>query len=153
CTFIKTPDKSTTFQLSLDLLPVHPRTGDPSTWDQVAGFFPPNSTPQHAQVNINCNTETLNVTWTTNINTTGSAALPKSRASEPTEYKPLADVTDWVQFKSYVTGLEPRRYIFRGQRELLRLRTGFHRTGRANLARFLANDIQTLHRHLSQRTT
>jgi hypothetical protein len=154
CAFIKTPDKGSTFQLSLDLLPVNPCTGDPSTWDQVAALFPPNSTfPRRAQVNISYNSDTLNVTWTTDINTTGLAELPKSRASEPTEYKPLADVTDWLQFKSYVTGLGPRRYIFRGQTELLRLRTGFHRTGRADLARFLANDIQTLHRHLSQRTT
>jgi hypothetical protein len=28
--FIKTPDKSSTFQLSLDLLPVNPHTGNPS---------------------------------------------------------------------------------------------------------------------------
>jgi FRG domain len=34
----------------------------------------------------------------------------------------------------------------------LRLRTGFHRTGRADLIRFLTQDIPTLHRHLSQRT-
>jgi FRG domain len=55
------------------------------------------------------------------------------------------------EFKAFANGLEHRRYIFRGQRELLRLRTGFHRTGRADLSRFLANDIQTLHRHLSSR--
>jgi hypothetical protein len=154
CALIKTPDKSSTFQLSLDLRPVHPQTGDPSTWDQVAELFPSNSgRPQRAQVNINCNTDTLNVTWTTDIDTTGLAALPKSRASEPTEYKPLANIADWAQFKSYVIDLEPRRYIFRGQRELLRLRTGFHRTGRAYLHRFIQTDIRTLHRHLSQRTT
>jgi len=155
CAYITTPDKSTTFQLSVELLPVNPRTGDLSPWDQVAPLFPPNSRfPRRAQVNISYNSsDTLNLSWTTDINTTGSADLPKSRASKPTEYKPLADIANWSQFKSYVTSLEPRRYIFRGQRELLRLRTGFHRTGRADLARFLANDIQTLHRHLSQRTT
>ncbi|MGH9433405.1 MAG: FRG domain-containing protein, partial [Terriglobia bacterium] len=71
----------------------------------------------------------------------------------PTDYQPLPDVTNWEQFKIYVNGLEHRRYIFRGQSKLLRLRTGFHRTGRADLTRFLEEDIKTLHRHLSLRTS
>lgn len=29
--FIRTPDKSTTFKLSIDLLPINPRTGEPSS--------------------------------------------------------------------------------------------------------------------------
>jgi hypothetical protein len=153
--FIKTPDKSSsTFQLAIDLLPVDPRTGDPSSWDQLKKLFPQDVVfPRRAEVSISRNNNTLNVSWKTDIETTSSAELPKSRADEPTEYKPLSEITNWAQFKTYVTGLEPRRYIFRGQKELLRLRTGFHRTGRADLVRFLDKDIQTLHRHLSQRTT
>jgi hypothetical protein len=152
--FIKTPDKSSSFQLSVDLLPVDPRTGDPSSWDQVKALFPADVVfPRRAEVAISRNNDTLNVSWKTDIDTTGSAGLPKSRAGQPTEYEPLPAITTWAHFKTYVTDLEPRRYIFRGQRELLRLRTGFHRTGRADLTRFLGNDIQTLHRHLSQRTT
>jgi hypothetical protein len=95
----------------------------------------------------------VSVSWKTDIGTASSAELPKSRASEPTEYEPRPDITNWTKFKAFVTSLEPRRYIFRGQRELLRLRTGFHRTGRADLVRFLNNDIQELHRHLSKWTT
>src|SRR4029077_12878751 len=52
-----------------------------------------------------------------------------------------------------VCNLEHRRYIFRGQSKLLRLRITFHRTGRADLARFLEVDMKTLHRHLSLRTS
>ncbi len=152
--FIKTPDKTETFQLSLDLLPVDPRTGDPSSWEQLKALFPSDVTfPRRGEVSISRNNDTLNVSWKTDIGTASSAELPKSRAGEPTQYKPLPEITDWARFKTYVTDLEPRRYIFRGQKELLRLRTGFHRTGRADLTRFLGNDIQTLHRHLSQRTT
>jgi hypothetical protein len=87
------------------------------------------------------------------MGTSCAAQLPKTRAGEPTEYEPLPDVESWEQFKAYVNGLEHRRYIFRGQRDRLRLRTGFHSTGRADLTRFTNTDIQTLHRHLSQRTT
>jgi FRG domain len=152
--FIKTPDKSSTFQLSLDLLPVNPHTGDPSSWDQVKALFPQDVVfPCRAEVSITHKNNTLSVNWKTDIETQSSAELPKSRASEPTEYKPLPEIANWAQFKTYVTSLEPRRYILRGQKELLRLRTGFHRTGRADLVRFLEKDIQTLHRHLSQRTT
>ena len=131
-----------------------PRTLDPSTWDIVGPQFPPSTTfPRSAEVSLSLNNDKVSVSWKTDIGTTSSAELPKSRASEPTEYEPLVGITTWAKFKTFVTSLEPRRYIFRGQRKLLRLRTGFHRTGRADLVRFLNNDIQVLHRHLSQRTT
>ena len=66
--------------------------------------------------------------------------------------KPLS-VTSWAEFKEYVTSLEPNRYIFRGHEEnTWRLRTYFHRTGRADLRRFMRVDIPVLHRHLSGMT-
>jgi FRG domain/SnoaL-like polyketide cyclase len=151
---IRTPDKSAACDLRLDLFPINPRTGDPSTWDQVAPLFPSNVVfPRSAEARLSLDKDTLLVNWKTDIETASSATLPRSRAGEPTEYRPLTEITNWSEFKTYVTAMEPRRYIFRGQKELLRLRTGFHRTGRADLMRFLGNDIQTLHRHLSQRTT
>lgn len=156
-TFVKTTDKSNTFELCLDLLPVNPRTGNPvASWDQVAAFFPSGVTfPRRATVNISMDGDgqILRVRWRTDIDTFGSGELAMSRAGEPSEYEPRSDVLNWEQFKTHVNGLPHRRYIFRGQRERLRLRTGFHRTGRADLERFLAVDIQTLYRHLSQRTT
>jgi FRG domain len=152
--FIKTLDKAASRYLSLDLLPVNPRTGDVGSWDQIAPLFPPCVTfPRRAEVNLGWNGQTLKVDWKTDIGTFGVAELPKTRAGEPTEYQPMPDVTNWEQFKAYANALEHRRYIFRGQRYKLRLWTGFHRTGRADLTRFLNIDIQTLHRHLSQRTT
>ena len=42
--------------------------------------------------------------------------------------------------------------MFRGQNKPWRLRTAFHRNGRADLGRFLSEDIQVLHKHLSART-
>jgi hypothetical protein len=151
---IKTPDKSGVWLLPVELAPVDPQTGDPSTWDKMTPQFPSGTTfPRHAQVSLSHSNDKVSVSWITDIGTTSSAELPKSRASEPTEYQPLPDITTWTKFKSFVIGLEPRRYIFRGQRQLLKLRTGFHRTGRADLVRFLNYDIKELHRHLSQRTT
>jgi hypothetical protein len=126
CAFIKTPDKSSTFQLSLDLLPVDPRTGDPSSWDQLKTLFPQDVvSPRRAEVSISRNDYTLNVSWKTDIETTSLAELPKTRASEPTEYKPLPEITNWADFKTYVTGLEPRRYIFRGKKSCYGFAPGF----------------------------
>jgi hypothetical protein len=152
---IRTPDKANACELNVNLFPVNPLTGDPvASWDQVKERYPSDVTfPRHATVKLSVDEQTLKVSWRTDIETFGSAQIPKTHAADPSEYKPRADVSNWEHFKSFVNALEHRRYIFRGQRQLLRLRTGFHRTGRADLTRFLANDIQTLYRHLSQRTT
>ncbi len=79
--------------------------------------------------------------------------IRRTKANAPTEYQPLPDVRSWEDFKAFVTGLEHRRFIFRGQQQPLRLRTGFHRSGRAVLQRFLSEDIRALHRHLTLRTS
>jgi hypothetical protein len=58
----------------------------------------------------------------------------------------------WSDFKQYVSGLTGRRDLFRGQTDAWRLRTTFHRSGRADLIRYINEDIPTLYRHLSFRT-
>lgn len=151
--FIKTPDKSNAVQVRLPLSPIHPHTGFPSTWEQIGKMFPEGTNfPRYADIDIRLTPDRLIANWKTDIGTTGSSELPRSGADLPTEYKPLTEVTSWDDFKKYVTKLEHRRFIFRGQSKTRRLRTSFHRTGRANLVRFLDQDIKTLHRHLSVRT-
>jgi hypothetical protein len=150
---IKTPDRSPECTICVDLFYNDPRTGDPKPWDQVSAFFPANTiVSSRAVVKLKFAGSSLAVDWTTDIGH-GRANLPKSSADQPSAYRPISNVTTWNEFKQFVIGLEHRRYIFRGQRHPYRLRTGFHRTGRADLAWFLSNDIQTLHRHLSQRTS
>ncbi len=151
--FIRTPNKANESQLTVDVFPIDPRNNTPTTWDQLAATFPGVNFPRHAKVNISLDGPVLSVCWTTDIQTSGIARLPRTHADLPTEYKPISAVTNWDQFKSYVNRLDHRRYIFRGQKELLRLRTGFHRTARADLGRFLSDDIKALHRHLSFRTS
>jgi hypothetical protein len=150
---LKTATKENGLHLRLPLFPIDPRTDDPTTWNQIASLFPNVVFPVFADVDLDFAGDTLKVSWKTNIETSGSATITRSRADAPTDYQPLSDVTHWEQFKNYVSRLEHRRYIFRGQTKPLRLRTSFHRTGRADLARFLEEDIKTLHRHLSLRTS
>lgn len=35
---IKIPSKSNTFQVSIEVYPIHPHTGDPTTWQQIANI-------------------------------------------------------------------------------------------------------------------
>jgi len=151
--FIRTPSKESSFQLRLQLSPLDPGTGDPTAWNQLASRFPSVAFPLYADVDLSFSGDALEVSWKTNILTSGSAEIARSKADAPTDYRPLPSVTTWSEFKDFVSGLAYRRYIFRGQNKPRRLRTSFHRTGRADLTRFLEEDIRTLHRHLSVRTT
>jgi hypothetical protein len=76
--------------------------------------------------------------------------LPRSKADKPSEL-PVEEL-DWERYKAYVAGLEGKRYLFRGQNQRWRLRTSFHRKGRADVNRFWLEDIPALYRHLSART-
>ncbi|MFN3400189.1 MAG: FRG domain-containing protein, partial [Ferrovibrio sp.] len=58
----------------------------------------------------------------------------------------------WQEYRSHVDLLD-ESFVFRGQQKRDRLRTTFHRSGRANLFRFLHNDLPFLHRQMSSRTT
>lgn len=151
--YIAIPRGVTTFREKLRLSPIDPRTRNPGVWtDDVAKLFPGVTFPEMADVIMTWEGDAVSVEWKTDIGTSSRARILRSRAAEPTEYVPLPDIRTWEQFKTYVNGLEHRRYIFRGQKQRCRLRTTFHRTGRADLVRFVNEDIPTLHRHLSSRT-
>jgi hypothetical protein len=139
----------------LPLSPLIRNTGHVSPWEAVASNYPPGTTfPNYADVQISWTPKQLTASWNTNINTSGSMTLPVTRARAASTYVPLATVTNWAEFKNFAYGLEPDRYIFRGQeRAVWRLRTSFHRSGRANLERFLDEDVPRLHQHLSAQTT
>jgi hypothetical protein len=94
-------------------------------------------------------TDRLSIKWVTNIGTAGTALALRSKAATDSPIQPRK-VDDWKSFKEFISGIENNRFIFRGQKNSKwRLRTGFHRSGRANLNRFEVSDIRQLHRHLS----
>lgn len=149
--FCRTTDKSSQFQFGADgLLPINPFNGLPDVWSNVEKNFPGITFPTSAQVTGRLDGDWLHLSWVTDIGTHGSCALPKSGADKPSSLAPLTK--GWNEFKEYVATLEGRRFLFRGQNQPWRLRTSFHRTGRADLQRFLNEDIQALHKHLSART-
>ncbi len=105
--------------------------------------------PTTATVNLNLNGEGLEINWTTDIGSAGSAKLPRSKAEVASAIIPQAGVTNWGEFKSAVAALERDRFIFRGQPSVWRLRTAFHRTNRKDVFRFMVEDIPRLHQRLS----
>ncbi|MES2769900.1 MAG: FRG domain-containing protein [Bdellovibrionota bacterium] len=149
---ITTPDKSNTVNLTVHFSPLNPSSGNPLTPAELQKFYPGTVFGTEAKVTLEHENSLLKIEWKTDIGTWGKCVLPKSKASEPSYYSPLDNVKNWKQFKDFVFDLEFRKYIFRGQSKPHRLRTCFHRSGRADLQTFLDVDRIILYRHLTQRT-
>src|SRR6266581_564304 len=141
--FFRTTDKASNFKFrTLQLGVVDPRSGLADTWNNVRHLYSETlNMPLFADVEGSWNATELRLSWVTNLETQGTCALPRSKADQPSDLAALQ--YDWAKFKAEVSSLKGRRFIFRGQNGLWRLRTAFHRTGRANLQRFVADDIQT----------
>jgi hypothetical protein len=146
----KTKNKEPKAQLRTDaLLPLDPVTANVTTWDAIKDKYPNLVFSQYADVTISSENAALTLSWKTDISATGNCVLPRSKAGEPSDLK--ATKSNWGDFKKYVSGLSGKRFLFRGQKDARRLRTSFHRTGRADLVRFRNEDVIALRNHLSAR--
>lgn len=149
--YFKTKDKQADGQLRTSLLlPLDPTSRVVTTWDAIKDKFPNTTFSEYADVSISSTPDTLTLSWTSNLGVTAKAVLPCSKAVQPSLLN--ATPMDWGEFKSYVNTLTTRRYLFRGQGDARRLRTSFHRTGRADMVRFFTEDLAVLRNHLSART-
>ena len=111
----------------------------------------PVSPPTTADIDLQLAGNTLSINWRTSIGTTGSAVATSSKTRDgvPSSLKPTA-TKGWEGFKKAVNALAQKRYIYRGQENnTWRLRTSFHRTGRADLQRFSQDDMTDLNRMFS----
>ena len=150
--YFETEDKGAQFECQAKLIaPIDPRTGMVSVWSVVEELYPGYAIPESAGVTGTWDQHNLTLDAVTSINTSISLKATRSDPEEPSALD--AKVVDWDGFKSIVATLKGGSSIFRGQCRPYRLRTAFHRRGRYNLGRFLSQDIQTLHRLLSARTT
>ncbi|MEP7355545.1 MAG: hypothetical protein ABI824_20130 [Acidobacteriota bacterium] len=148
----RTLDKEKEFKfLTSNFAAIDPLTGNDTSFDAVKQFYPKGfSVASEIEVAGRWDKSHLEFGWQSEGGLSGSADLPQSRASEPSELQ--AQSLGWKEFKAYVADLAGTRHLFRGQSEPQRLRTKFHRSGRADLRRFTSDDIQVLHRRLSVRT-
>lgn len=150
-TLFETKDKERNFSFKAEVLPVDPRTGMANTWESVRPLYPPEVVfPGSANVEGRWDESSLHLSWRTDIGTSGSCILPRPR--DPNTSDLQAQVMNWSEFKDYVNSLSDLHHLFRGQSKPWRLRTSFHRHRRADLTRFLNEDIPLLHKNLSART-
>jgi hypothetical protein len=124
-------------------------------WDAVKNNYPKITLDPTIDTVWSCDMKNnvLEIDFTSKSGGSGKAHLARSDGSRPPERKPLAKITSWAAFKEYALTLDPNRYVFRGQESIVwRLRTLFHRSGRASLFKFVNMDIGQLHAHLSSLT-
>lgn len=127
-------------------------TGNFFTEEGFKKSFPGLTSAKYADAKFLIKDREITVTWETDVGTHGRALLTKSNADAQSSLTALEK--SWDEFKAYAIGLDRARFLFRGQESnRWRLRTAFHRTGRANLAKFMRQDVNALHRHLTGLTT
>ena len=151
--FFETTNKDTSrFEFRTNsVFPIDPVSYAASAWDKVKSNFPlVAGFSTYADVVGSLEGDSLTLKWKSDLEASGGCVLPRSRAAAPSELESMEK--DWAGFKEYVAGLKGRRFLFRGQEGPWRLRTSFHRTGRADLNRFLSEDIISLRNQLSVRT-
>lgn len=122
----------------------------PLEWESLQAKYPDMTFAKYADVRGSFDSNALTMSWATDNGAAGSCVLPRSKSHEASELVPL--VQDWNAYKDYGIRMASKRVLFRGQNRQWRLRTPFHRSGRADLGMFAAKDIPALHRHLSART-
>lgn len=136
---IKVERQAESFEISA---PIHPVDPNFPVLVQPANV-PDGSFGKFVTVAAKLNGDTLNVSWETDLGTVGEAKLQRSKAAEPSQLQPEAEVVDWSTFQDRVDECveNPRRFVFRGQSAPWRLRTAFHRTSRKDLWRYWHDDI------------
>jgi FRG domain len=153
-TLVEIPKDKATFSLRAGLLHSERGSGSLVTPESVAQRFPGVQTPTHADTEWEVTPNEISLKWRTNIGTNGEGRMVKAEGQGRSRLIPRPDVKTWEEFKRFVLTLEPYRFAFRGhEKSTWRLRTAFHRTGRASLMKFMIQDVPALHRHLSGLTT
>jgi hypothetical protein len=150
--WVKTAGLGSTDVVSVQVQTIDPRTNEPMTPEQASALYVGAVLPTTASASIHLEDDVLHVAVVTNIPTTLTASARRSQANQPSKLLPLTSITTWASFKERIVQYKRRELIFRGQRQTQRLRTSFHRSGRADLRRFVNQDVHELRRALSSRT-
>jgi hypothetical protein len=149
--FFATQNKDKVFSIRSESIHAINQAGLLIEWEDIKASYPTiRQFSRYVDIKGSLNGDELELSWTSDTGVAGRCILPRSKADKPSDL-PFSEMT-WESFKEQVAKDESKRYLFRGQSGPWRLRTSFHRRGRANVLRFLQEDIQVLRRHLSART-
>lgn len=152
---VVTTDKSEKFSVQIKTDVIDMKHGVLVPWAAVKQNYPDVSLDPVIDTawNFDKQAEILVIDFFSKSGGAGKAHLSLSNGSKLPERKPRENIKSWKEFKEYALTLDPNRYVFRGQESNgWRLRTFFHRAGRADLFKFVNRDVHLLHAHLSSMT-
>jgi len=124
-------------------------------WDAMKQHYPGVTVDPilEASFSFDLTAQALAIDYSSASGGPGKAFLSLSNGNKLPTRTANAKVTNWATFKEYALSLEPQRNVFRGQESnAWRLRTFFHRAGRADLRKFVMRDVGMLHAQLSSLT-
>jgi FRG domain-containing protein len=137
----------------VQLPPIERGSGVIISPENLAKIYPTLTPATYADTEWDISPSQISLRWITNIGTNGTAQVLKSEAANDSDLVSLPTISTWKEFKEYAATLTPCRFLFRGQENnKWKLRTSFHRTGRASIPKFSIQDMTALHRHLSGMT-
>jgi FRG domain len=148
--FFQTKDKNHDFSFTAAVVPIDPRTRLPSRWQDVQALYPNVHHSNTASVTGHYADDRINFQVITDIGVRIQTQITKPTDSDRSQL--VAKRKSWEQYKRYVSTLAEKKCLYRGQESPWKLRTAFHRRGRYNLFRFLAEDVLLLQRRLTART-
>jgi hypothetical protein len=154
CTAIRfqTQDKSESVRLfGVPVLVMDPTNNAAfSEWDAIKRYFPEARVPVKVDLAVHCANDSLNVSWSSDHGPAQAVVLKRSMADKPSELAACAK--DWEAFKTKFANVENGCLVYRGQSDRWRLRTSFHRTGRADLLSYLHYHYPIVYRHINAKT-
>jgi hypothetical protein len=146
-----TNNKNPDFAFSAATVPINPATGLPGEWEQFRHYFPEvHSHSSRADITGRYEENALFLRARTDNGIELEANIERTPYSDVSEIS--GELKSWEGFKEAVASLSQKKNLYRGQREPWKLRTAFHRRGRYNLFRFIAEDLRILHQRLTART-
>jgi hypothetical protein len=148
--FFRTPHKNSPFSIAgQQINAVHPTLGTLHPWEEIKDLFPNADFSNLADLTGSWDDHHLKIEWSTR---SAKGDLTTMRSQADTASKLKAEEMSWEEFKKEASTFKTPGTIFRGQDDIYRLRSSFHRRGRADLFKFLTEDLRHLHKHLTART-
>lgn len=135
---------------STEIAVVDRKTGLLQPWESVAEQYPNVTVPKSITGEAWLTDAGLNLQWESDIGTKGTSQLPISKAGSVSELP--AKNLSWNEFKELVNQFEGNGRLFRGQKEPWRLRSSYHREGRADILKYFTEVVPEAHRILTART-
>lgn len=150
--YLDTKNKDNNQEVTAFLNPVDPRNNYECTWEEIKNLFAENVVhSKNATVKLQHSKEKLEIDALSDIGVVVKSVIIKTEEGD-TSKKQGTKMT-WSEFKTHISTLSKKNYLFRGQEKPWPLKTSFHRQGRYNINQFIDNDIKQLHRYLSSKTS